>query len=160
MCVCLILSLTHAYLLSGESCLLPHSLTHAYLLSGELCKRCLRNIPGCTIDIIFADDGSAVVQEVQAASDQGFDIILMDNIMKEMHGPEAARIIRASGFTGLIIGVTGNVNESDLDDYLRAGADFVLAKPPRQPDIQAILEKVLLEQKPKVFGELTISDYN
>ena len=143
MCVCLILSLTHAY-----------------LLSGELCKRCLRNIPGCTIDIIFADDGSAVVQEVQAASDQGFDIILMDNIMKEMHGPEAARIIRASGFTGLIIGVTGNVNESDLDDYLRAGADFVLAKPPRQPDIQAILEKVLLEQKPKVFGELTISDYN
>ena len=82
--------------------------------------------------------------------------------MKEMHGPEAARIIRATGFTGFIVGVTGNVNESDLDDYLRAGADFVLAKPPRQQDIQAIFKKLLLEQEhtPQVFGELTFSDSN
>jgi len=38
-----------------------------------------------------------------------FDVVFMDNIMKEMNGPEAAEKMRALGFTNHIIGITGNV---------------------------------------------------
>ena len=119
-----------------------HGLTLTLSHSGELCKRCVRNVPGCTIDIVFADDGSSAVQ---AASDRGFDIILMDNIMKKVHGPEAARALRASGFTGFIAGVTGNVTEYDVNDYLRAGANVILAKPPRMQDLQVIFQELYEE---------------
>ena len=36
-----------------------------------------------------------------------FDIIFMDNIMTTMNGPEAAEAIRALGYRGKIVGLTG-----------------------------------------------------
>ena len=58
-----------------------------------------------------------------------YDAILMDNQMKNMNGPEAAIEIRKQGYTGLIIGITGNVMEPDVSIYKNAGASYVLAKP-------------------------------
>ena len=58
-----------------------------------------------------------------------YDAILMDNQMKNMNGPEAAIEIRKLGYTGLIIGITGNVMEPDVSIYKNAGASYVLAKP-------------------------------
>ena len=66
--------------------------------------------------------------------------------MNEMHGPEAARAIRATGFTGFIVGVTGNVNDCDVNEYLCAGANFVLAKPPRIHDLQVIFREVFVNR--------------
>ena len=42
--------------------------------------------------------------------------------MPVMSGPDAAREMRKVGFTGPIIGVTG---DSDTDEFLAAGADLV-----------------------------------
>ena len=41
----------------------------------------------------------------------------MDNIMINMHGPDAAQSMRVAGFQGVIIGVTGNVLENDIGTY-------------------------------------------
>ena len=47
----------------------------------------------------------------------------------DMHGPEAARGMRALGYQNLIVGVTGNLSNFDIDDFLKAGVDKVLGKP-------------------------------
>ena len=42
---------------------------------------------------------------------------------------EAAKRIREGGFRNLIAGVTGNILEDDVEEYLQAGADIVFGKP-------------------------------
>ena len=95
-------------------------------------------------DYSEADDGKVAVQMVQAASDASmpFDIVFMDNVMIFMHGPEAAQVMRAAGFTGLIIGVTGNVMVEDVKHYIQSGADYVLGKPVNISDLKQILKKL------------------
>ena len=80
----------------------------------------------------------------QAASEAGapFDIIFMDNIMVYMHGPEAAQLMRAAGFSVLIVGVTGNVMADDVNEYIHSGADYVLGKPVNFEDLKQLLQKL------------------
>ena len=52
-----------------------------------------------------------------------------------MHGPEATVELRKAGYTGAVIGVTGNVLQSDVDYFLKCGADAVLAKPLNIPKL-------------------------
>ncbi len=66
--------------------------------------------------------------------------------MPRMDGITATRKIRALGFSGLIIAVTGNVVASDVDEFIQAGANRVLGKPVRKVDIEGI-----------VNGEITTS---
>jgi CheY-like chemotaxis protein len=49
--------------------------------------------------------------------------------MPKMIGPEATRQMRALGYTGLIVGVTGNSLQADIDFFLESGADRVFIKP-------------------------------
>jgi CheY-like chemotaxis protein len=58
-----------------------------------------------------------------------FDVILMDFVMPVMDGPTATKRIREAGYTGLIVGVTGNVLEDDKANFIAHGADAVLTKP-------------------------------
>jgi len=56
------------------------------------------------------------------------DIILIDNLMKEMDGPQAVKIIRRLGFTGPMLGVTGSFDE-ECDAFIQSGIDLILRKP-------------------------------
>eukprot|EP01041_Mallomonas_annulata_P012181 gene12181-biopygen5948 len=49
--------------------------------------------------------------------------------MPVMDGPSAAKAMREMGFTGPIIGVTGNAIGADVKTYLSNGANEVLTKP-------------------------------
>ncbi len=50
--------------------------------------------------------------------------------MPVMDGCTAARVLRRElGFAMLVVGVTGNVMDDDVEAYLNAGADAVLMKP-------------------------------
>jgi hypothetical protein len=42
---------------------------------------------------------------------------------------EATRRIKEMGFQGVILGVTGNGLQTDIDNFLRSGVDRVLLKP-------------------------------
>lgn len=46
-----------------------------------------------------------------------------------MKGRDAARHMKDMGFRGLILGVTGNVTDEDIDDFTKNGADLVIKKP-------------------------------
>lgn len=69
------------------------------------------------------------------------DIILMDNFMIEMNGPEAAAAIRGLGFRGPILGVTGCLDE-DADSFMRSGVDVVLQKPIEMQSVWKALKSV------------------
>ena len=79
-----------------------------------------------------AEDGViavAMVKETMSSDAKAYSAILMDFVMPNMDGPTATRIIRASGYTAPIFGVTGNTLDSDIDYFLNCGADKVLPKP-------------------------------
>ena len=76
-------------------------------------------------------------------SDDGtpFDIISMDYQMPVMDGPEAARKIRDMGYTGLMLGVTGNALGEDIRYFKEHGVDDVLTKPINISHFDSILAK-------------------
>ena len=81
-----------------------------------------------------------------SARDQGggsYDVILMDYQMPNMDGPTAISLIRASGYTGVILGLTGNVLAIDQDHMVKAGADGVLIKPLEISILWETLKKLL-----------------
>jgi len=100
--------------------------------------RVIRN--RCSV-IVEADNGLNAVDMVKASlaasgslatnscTCQPFDLIIMDFIMPVMDGPTAIKEIRGLGYTGLILGLTGNVLDSDKNLMVKNGANFVLTKP-------------------------------
>jgi CheY-like chemotaxis protein len=58
-----------------------------------------------------------------------FDVVLMDDNMPNMSGPEATLIARKHGYKGLIYGVTGNIEKSQVSFFLECGANEVFSKP-------------------------------
>ena len=57
------------------------------------------------------------------------DFITMDNQMPRMTGQEAAAALRGAGYTGRIVGVTGNAVGGDGAAFIAAGVDAVVFKP-------------------------------
>ena len=93
------------------------------------------------MEIAEADDGLGAVALVRRAMEEGrpFDAVFMDSVMMHMQGPEAAQAMRAMGFEGLVVGVTGNVMADDVALYLQAGADRVLFKPVVVDELDTVL---------------------
>jgi signal transduction histidine kinase/CheY-like chemotaxis protein len=60
---------------------------------------------------------------------EAIDLVIMDNLMPEMNGPDAARAMREAGFTGPIFGLTGHALREDIQHYIKCGADTVFKKP-------------------------------
>ena len=90
----------------------------------------------CTI-IDEAMDGAVAVEKVRQSLKSGdsgnsgdrYDLIFMDYVMPNMDGPTATREIRAMGYDGIIIGLTGNVLQHDKELFLSSGASYILFKP-------------------------------
>eukprot|EP00607_Mallomonas_marina_P002733 CAMPEP_0182439296 /NCGR_PEP_ID=MMETSP1167-20130531/86351_1 /TAXON_ID=2988 /ORGANISM="Mallomonas Sp, Strain CCMP3275" /LENGTH=582 /DNA_ID=CAMNT_0024632967 /DNA_START=852 /DNA_END=2600 /DNA_ORIENTATION=- len=81
-----------------------------------------------------AENGQEAVEKVKLSMREGsdaeaIDLILMDSVMPVMDGLQASNCIRDGGYTGLIIGLTGNVSQDEIEDFLHYGADAVLPKP-------------------------------
>ncbi len=91
------------------------------LITRELLER-----RGAVVEV--ADNGR-IALDMAAAGD--FDLVLMDVMMPEMDGLEATRRLRAMPGTAAlpIIGLTANVDRSDLDACLAAGMNAHVGKP-------------------------------
>ena len=97
---------------------------------------------GCTP--VFADNGEIALK---LASEQAFDLILMDFQMPVMDGLTSAQKIRQreremSLPAVPIIAVTANAFESDRTASAAAGMNDYLSKPVRLKDLRAALEGV------------------
>ena len=68
-----------------------------------------------------------------------YDCILVDYEMPVMNGPEACKAIREMGYTGFVVGVTGNLLPEDVGYFMDCGANAVLPKPFNYNDLKQLL---------------------
>eukprot|EP01135_Chromosphaera_perkinsii_P005410 Nk52_evm9s348 gene=Nk52_evmTU9s348 len=68
----------------------------------------------------------------------GFDMVLMDNQMPIMNGPEACMCIRQAKCTVPIVACTANVLAEDKKMFLDCGVNGFLSKPVRKADLMKI----------------------
>ncbi len=80
-------------------------------------------------EVVIVENGA---EAVFAASEEPFDLILMDIEMPKMDGREAAGKIRANGITVPMIASTAHDRDSFLNEALKLGFDDVLAKPAKR----------------------------
>ena len=73
------------------------------------------------------------------------------------NGLNATRVLRELGFANLIVGVTGNVLEDDVREFMAMGADIVLGKPMRLGTLEALVRFVEAEGYTSRHG-LTLVD--
>lgn len=78
-----------------------------------------------------AENGQEAVDKYLQAmqQDQPYDVVMMDFLMPVMNGLESTKIIRAYNLPTVIVGVTGNGLQSDIDLFMDAGVDSVMIKP-------------------------------
>ena len=82
------------------------------------------------------------------------DVIFMDINMPGVNGLEVIRFLRRDPVTSKIPVVVVSAEEQDTikDDAFAAGANDFLTKPPMIEDIEAALERVIIEQPPHKPG--------
>lgn len=98
------------------------------------------------IEADFADDG---IQADKMARAENYDVILMDIIMPNMDGYQATRYIREAEKTSkhraLIIGLSGNVYDSEREKCLNAGMDDFLTKPFNIESLRSIARNYMIK---------------
>ena len=94
------------------------------------------------VDVTLAGNGE---EAIACASDETFDLILMDMQMPVMDGVEATRQLRARGNRVPIVALTANVMQKHYRMFEEAGADGLLEKPINKVDLQHVLRRYLRE---------------
>ena len=89
---------------------------------------------------ILVSSSSSGNNDIHKDKGYGYDAILMDYVMPKMNGPDATKAIRQLGYTGPIIGVTGNALPEDREVFMNAGATDVIIKPLRLPVLLNIID--------------------
>jgi signal transduction histidine kinase/CheY-like chemotaxis protein len=94
--------------------------------------------------ITEAEDGLAALQ---AINNEDFDLVFMDMVMPQMDGIEASKSIRSivdrQGQRLPILGLSANVNSSDRERFIDAGADDFLLKPYDRQTLVEVTERLL-----------------
>lgn len=86
-------------------------------------------------------------EALQQASQQTYDLILMDCQMPIMDGYTATQELRKKGYTAPIVALTANASTDDRQTCLDAGMNDFLAKPYTMDSLIALL-RVWLDTKP------------
>lgn len=60
-------------------------------------------------------------------------------LLRHFQCPSSNRELRRKGFTGKIFGVTGNVNQTDVDYFVASGANAVVGKPLSKKKVEQML---------------------
>lgn len=69
-------------------------------------------------------------------------VILLDKQMPIMNGDEATRELRALGYSGAIVAITGNAMEADRVAFFEAGANYFITKPATVAVIKLVLSEI------------------
>ena len=115
----------------------------------RILEGCVKITKRCQLNLIEADDGKTAIECLvnMKSKSQGIDLVTMDFLMKDMHGPETVYELRNTlNYTGIIIGITGNALAEDMKTFVNKGANLVLTKPLNKNllinEVQALLQKI------------------
>ena len=92
--------------------------------------------------VTMVTDGAEAVDAVLRSKGGAFDVILMDLEMPNTDGRQATRLLRRSGISVPIIGVSAHVGQRERDAASAAGMDDLLVKPILKEDLIALVLRV------------------
>lgn len=95
------------------------------------------DLVGQSIDAALADSGYTTTRESDGlrawdhlkSRPEAYDLLVLDVNMPGLDGLEVARRVRAAGYAGRILVVSGRVDPADTARFATAGVDAVLPKP-------------------------------
>jgi CheY-like chemotaxis protein len=101
----------------------------------KLIKRALQRMNVSVVQAYTGDEAVAAAEAHRSA----IRLVLMDNHMPSMQGPEATRKLKISCPEMYVVGLTGSSEDSDIQEFLTAGAQEVLVKPIDMNRLQQIV---------------------
>lgn len=120
------------------------------------------------MQVEMAESGERAVEMVR---DKAYDLVLMDYMMPDMNGADAAKKIRSMEGEQykrlVIVALTGNTDQEVRDQLLEAGINDFMAKPVERCSLDRILSKWLPEdmivsaqkEKEEEDGQQDLSDW-
>ena len=126
---------------------MPYSLIrlpgHALVVDDVISNRRMtgRVLEQMGFEVDQAEDGKIAVEMCTSRmrTNEPYSLIIMDNMMPVMTGKEATEILRSMRYSGLIVGLTGNILEEDLEEFSKAGCNEVITKPLDVPELRRTL---------------------
>jgi two-component system copper resistance phosphate regulon response regulator CusR len=103
----------------------------------------------------IAVDGAAALTQ---ASDNEYDLIILDILLPRMNGFNVCRQLRADGFTAPILMLTARDGIDDRVEGLDAGADDYLAKPFHFNELLARVRALLRRREALTPARISIAD--
>lgn len=131
-------SATEVPLLSGTILLADDNADNRMLMKRYLTRAGLK--------MIEAENGK---QAVQLALSNSVQLVIVDQHMPEMNGPDAAKMLRQTGFVRPILAFTASDDEVELKSMMDAGCNDAIHKPVKTDQLYAMLGKYLQERKPE-----------
>jgi len=131
-----------APLLKGTVLLAEDSIDNQKLISYQIHKT--------GASVVIADNGKIALD---IATENEFDLILMDMQMPEMDGIEATEKLRKSDYTNPIVALTANAFNEDVLRCRASGCDDFLSKPVDWKRFFQVLETYLQTDEPTVADE-------
>jgi len=99
-------------------------------------------------------------EAIEAVAKNSYDIVFMDQMMPEMDGIEAAKLIRKNYPDLPIVALTANAVSGTKEMFLANGFNDFLSKPIDTVKLNAILEKWLPKEKQKKAAETERESYS
>lgn len=105
-------------------------------VNAVVANRFLKNFGG---RVTTVNDG---LEALSLLAEKRFDLIIMDNHMPRLSGVDTIKQIRQQlKLDTVIFGYTADVFQNAHDDFISAGADYVLTKPLQQSTLHAALQQ-------------------
>jgi len=109
-------------------------------------------IPGKLLEIVLSRANFRVsvtddpIKVLELLSSDGFDAVLLDNLMPNMNGIELCRRIRSVNERIVVVFCSGAVGEGDQEAAFNAGAQGYITKPFEPLELASTLRRVLDSQ--------------
>ena len=95
----------------------------------------------------YSNTEPTVLGSHKSTCDGLYDVIFMDYQMPVMDGPTAIKAIRALGYKGRIVGLTGNALQSDQQYMRDSGANDIILKPVKASVFEEIINHCARKQE-------------
>jgi signal transduction histidine kinase/CheY-like chemotaxis protein len=96
------------------------------------------------INVDTAVNGIEAVEKIKTGA--VYDIIFMDQMMPEMDGDEATKIIRESGYVHPVIALTANIVDKKDHEFTEKGYDGFIGKPIEIEQIERSLKRYIRDK--------------